>query len=55
MDNPVLTSFNAQNNRENLGYLKPDQGKKMLGVYLTPNESNDLLFRKMEEQIKKAA
>ena len=55
VDNPVLTSLNAQNNRENLEYLKPDQDKKVLGVYLTPNESNDLLFRKMEEKIKKTA
>ena len=51
IENNVLTSNTATNVVEPLEYLDPDEGKKMLGVYLTPNGSNEIQIKKMEEKI----
>lgn len=47
----TLTSINHNQQREPLQYLPSDQGKKMLGVFLTPNGSNKLQISKMTEKI----
>ena len=48
-----ISCFNPKGEREDLEYLSPDEGKKMLGVHLTPKGSNKLQLEKMHEKIDK--
>ena len=45
-----LTAKTSQGRDKVLKYLKPDEGIKMLGVYLTPTGSNKLQLEKLKEK-----
>ena len=47
--NPSIKSRNANGMIETLEYLPTNKGKKMLGVHLTPNDSNQLQIEKQRK------
>jgi exonuclease III len=48
----VLTAEDKDNNRTELKYLEASEAQQMLGVYLSPNGSNDTQFKAMLEKTK---
>ena len=50
LSNKAITCKNPEDEWEDLKYLPSDTSKKMLGVYLTPDGSNDIQLKKKKEK-----